>query len=55
MRSAGLNLVNTGPPLVIYPVDWKQYPRNEGVIVDDRMHEIMVQPLPAGCRLTVSY
>lgn len=55
LQIAGSNPVNTGPPLVIYPVDWKQYPRNQGVIVDDRMHEIMVQPLPAGCRLTVSY
>jgi len=40
---------------VIYPVDWKQYPRNQGVIVDDRMHEIMVQSLPAGCRLTTIF
>jgi hypothetical protein len=56
LQSAGLNSsVNTRPPLVIYPVDWKQHPRNQGVIVDDRMHEIMVQSLPAGCRLTVSY
>ena len=55
LRSAGLNSVNTIPALVIYPSDWKQYPRNQGVVVDDRMHEIMVQPLPAGCRLTVSY
>jgi hypothetical protein len=54
LRSAALNSANPGPPTVIYPVDWKQYPRNEGVIVDDRMHEIMVRPLPAGCRLTVS-
>ena len=53
-RSITLNLANTGPPSVIYPVDWKQYPRNQGVIVDDNMHEIMVRPLPAGCRLTVS-
>jgi len=33
---------------VIYPVDFKTV----GHIVDDRMHEIMVKPLPAGCRLT---
>ncbi|KAF9191612.1 Ca(2+)-dependent cysteine protease [Haplosporangium sp. Z 767] len=32
----------------IYPVDHSE----AGVIVDDTMHEIMVQPLPAGCRLT---
>ena len=53
-RIAALNSANTEPPSVIYPVDWKQYTRNQGVIVDDTMHDIMVRPLPAGCRLTVS-
>ncbi|KAF9550644.1 Ca(2+)-dependent cysteine protease [Mortierella hygrophila] len=32
----------------IYPVDHTR----AGVIVDDLMHDIMVKPLPAGCRLT---
>ncbi|KAF8944591.1 Ca(2+)-dependent cysteine protease [Haplosporangium gracile] len=32
----------------IYPVDHTR----AGVIVDDVMHDIMVKPLPAGCRLT---
>ncbi|KAH7047904.1 metacaspase-1 [Linnemannia elongata] len=32
----------------IYPVDHTR----AGVIVDDIMHDIMVKPLPAGCRLT---
>ncbi|KAG6879553.1 Ca(2+)-dependent cysteine protease [Termitomyces sp. T32_za158] len=33
---------------VIYPVDFQR----NGHIVDDLLHEIMVKPLPAGCRLT---
>lgn len=33
---------------VIYPVDFQV----AGHIVDDLIHEIMVKPLPAGCRLT---
>ncbi|KAF9085458.1 Ca(2+)-dependent cysteine protease [Mortierella sp. AD031] len=32
----------------IYPVDHQR----AGIIVDDVMHDIMVKPLPAGCRLT---
>ncbi|EIM91225.1 uncharacterized protein STEHIDRAFT_49989 [Stereum hirsutum FP-91666 SS1] len=36
---------------VIYPVDFKE----NGHIVDDEMHDIMVRPLPAGCRLTAIY
>ncbi|KAI0303843.1 caspase domain-containing protein [Multifurca ochricompacta] len=36
---------------VIYPVDFKE----EGHIVDDDMHDIMVRPLPPGCRLTAIY
>jgi len=40
---------------VIYPVDFKKHPGDQGVIVDDRMHEIMVRPLPAGCRLTAIF
>ncbi|KAK0236026.1 metacaspase [Armillaria nabsnona] len=36
---------------VIYPVD---HQRN-GHIVDDLMHQIMVKPLPAGCRLTAIF
>ncbi|KAL0961023.1 hypothetical protein HGRIS_006015 [Hohenbuehelia grisea] len=33
---------------VIYPLDFKQ----KGHITDDVMHDIMVKPLPKGCRLT---
>ncbi|VDB86646.1 unnamed protein product [Peniophora sp. CBMAI 1063] len=36
---------------VIYPVDFKQ----NSHIVDDVMHDIMVKPLPAGCRLTAIF
>ncbi|KAF8485918.1 peptidase C14, caspase domain-containing protein [Russula ochroleuca] len=36
---------------VIYPVDFKQ----AGHIVDDLMHDIMVKPLPPGCRLTAIF
>jgi hypothetical protein len=35
----------------IYPVDFKQ----AGMIVDDEMHDIMVRPLPPGCRLTAIF
>jgi hypothetical protein len=36
---------------VIYPVDFRQ----TGHITDDEMHRIMVQPLPAGVRLTAIF
>jgi len=36
---------------VIYPVDWEK----SGGIVDDLMNELMVRPLPAGCRLTAVF
>ncbi|KIP05261.1 hypothetical protein PHLGIDRAFT_36523 [Phlebiopsis gigantea 11061_1 CR5-6] len=36
---------------VILPVDF----RKSGIITDDLMHEIMVHPLPPGCRLTAIY
>lgn len=36
---------------VIYPVDFE----TNGHIVDDTMHEIMVRPLPPGCRLTAIF
>ncbi|KAI0065103.1 peptidase C14 [Artomyces pyxidatus] len=36
---------------VIYPVDFKQTQH----IVDDEMHDIMVKPLPPGCRLTAIF
>ncbi|KAH9037910.1 metacaspase-1 [Lactarius pseudohatsudake] len=36
---------------VIYPADFKK----AGHIVDDEMHDIMVKPLPPGCRLTAIY
>lgn len=37
----------------IYPCDFKQ--TQPGHIVDDEMHDIMVRPLPAGCRLTAIF
>ncbi|KAF7348728.1 hypothetical protein MVEN_01391800 [Mycena venus] len=36
---------------VIYPLDYKR----AGHIVDDEMHDIMVKPLPPGCRLTAIF
>ncbi|KAG9025716.1 Ca(2+)-dependent cysteine protease [Tulasnella sp. JGI-2019a] len=36
---------------VIYPMDFEE----AGHIVDDEMHDIMVKPLPAGCRLTAIF
>jgi len=36
---------------VIYPMDFEA----NGHIVDDLMHQIMVKPLPAGCRLTAIF
>ncbi|KAJ7737759.1 caspase domain-containing protein [Mycena metata] len=36
---------------VIFPVDYKR----NGHIVDDEMHDIMVKPLPTGCRLTAVF
>ncbi|EKM52942.1 uncharacterized protein PHACADRAFT_259106 [Phanerochaete carnosa HHB-10118-sp] len=36
---------------VILPVDF----RKSGIIVDDLMNEIMVKPLPTGCRLTALF
>lgn len=35
----------------IYPVDFK----TAGMIVDDELHDILVKPLPAGCRLTAIF
>ncbi|GJE88675.1 caspase family protein [Phanerochaete sordida] len=36
---------------VIYPVDFKQ----NGHIVDDTLHDLLVKPLPPGCRLTAIF
>lgn len=36
---------------VIYPMDYEA----KGHIVDDLMHDILVKPLPAGCRLTAIF
>lgn len=36
---------------VILPVDFRQ----AGIITDDLMHDIMVKPLPSGCRLTALF
>lgn len=33
------------------PLDFKQ----AGMIVDDDLHDILVKPLPAGCRLTAIF
>lgn len=41
----------SGYDSVIYPVDFEA----AGHIVDDDMHEIMVRPLPTGCRLTALF
>lgn len=35
----------------IYPLDFE----TAGPIIDDEMHDLMVKPLPAGCRLTALY
>ncbi|KAF9026139.1 hypothetical protein BDZ89DRAFT_953245, partial [Hymenopellis radicata] len=35
----------------IYPIDY----RTAGFIIDDRMHELLVRPLPMGCRLTTRF
>jgi len=40
-----------GTDETIYPIDFKQ----AGMIIDDEMHNIMVKPLPAGCRLTAIF
>ncbi|KAG2184262.1 hypothetical protein INT44_009277 [Umbelopsis vinacea] len=39
----------------IYPVDHKMYPNDSGQLTDDIMHDIMVRPLPPGCRLTAVF
>ncbi|ODQ80840.1 hypothetical protein BABINDRAFT_161043 [Babjeviella inositovora NRRL Y-12698] len=36
---------------VIYPLDFQ----TNGPIIDDLMHDVMVKPLPQGCRLTALY
>lgn len=36
---------------VIYPVDFE----TNGHIVDDLMHDIMIKPLPPGCRMTAIF
>jgi len=40
-----------GTDETIYPLDHKE----RGMIIDDEMHDIMVRPLPAGCRLTAIF
>lgn len=37
--------------VVIYPLDFE----TAGHIVDDLMHDIMVRPLPPGCRMTAIF
>ncbi|KAI9478233.1 MAG: caspase domain-containing protein [Benjaminiella poitrasii] len=36
----------------IYPLDFEQYEGDSGQITDDEMHNLLVKPLPAKCRLT---
>ena len=35
----------------IYPADFKQ----AGEIIDDQLHDLLVRPLPPGCRLTAIF
>lgn len=39
----------------IYPLDFESFEGQSGQIIDDDMHEIMVRPLPKGCRLTAIF
>ncbi|KAI8140321.1 peptidase C14, caspase domain-containing protein [Fennellomyces sp. T-0311] len=39
----------------IYPLDFERYDGNSGQIIDDDMHDILVRPLPSGCRLTAIF
>lgn len=45
-----LEAIKLIPFIVIFPLDFQK----AGHIIDDEMHDIMVKPLPVGCRLTVS-
>ncbi|KAI8983958.1 peptidase C14, caspase domain-containing protein [Mycotypha africana] len=36
----------------IYPVDFESYEGDSGQIRDDEIHDLLVEPLPAKCRLT---
>ncbi|KAI9321014.1 peptidase C14, caspase domain-containing protein [Dichotomocladium elegans] len=36
----------------IYPVDHAEYEGSDGQIKDDDIHDLLVRPLPEGCRLT---
>ncbi|KAI9491696.1 peptidase C14, caspase domain-containing protein [Zychaea mexicana] len=46
---------NDGYDETIYPLDHDQYEGTSGQIIDDDMHDLMVKPLPEGCRLTAIY
>ncbi|KAI7888416.1 caspase domain-containing protein [Mucor mucedo] len=39
----------------IYPLDFDQFEGDSGQIKDDDMHDILVRPLPAKCRLTAIF
>ncbi|KAG1465674.1 hypothetical protein G6F46_001356 [Rhizopus delemar] len=39
----------------IYPLDYEQYEGTSGQIRDDDLHDILVRPLPKGCRLTAIF
>ncbi|KAI8146202.1 peptidase C14, caspase domain-containing protein, partial [Fennellomyces sp. T-0311] len=46
---------NDGYDETIYPVDHDQYEGTSGQIIDDDMHDLLVRPLPEGCRLTAIF
>ncbi|KAI9250198.1 caspase domain-containing protein [Phascolomyces articulosus] len=46
---------NDGYDETIYPLDHDQYEGKSGQIIDDDMHDLMVRPLPEGCRLTAIF
>ncbi|ORX49150.1 peptidase C14 [Hesseltinella vesiculosa] len=39
----------------IYPVDFERYEGETGQITDDQLHDLLVNPLPKGCRLTALF
>ncbi|KAI7857406.1 peptidase C14, caspase domain-containing protein [Circinella umbellata] len=46
---------NDGMDETIYPLDHDQYEGTSGQIIDDDMHDLLVKPLPEGCRLTAIF
>ncbi|KAI9299453.1 peptidase C14, caspase domain-containing protein, partial [Cunninghamella echinulata] len=39
----------------IYPVDFENFEGDSGQIIDNDLHELLVKPLPKGCRLTAIF